>query len=264
MSLLGTITDVVAAYREYLATCNVTNASASPLKRFDRLFRSNEDSAHAEAATFDFLDQCHLRPRPLEDPSTGGPDFECSYGSLSFAVEVTSIGDVTLTKRSGMKSEPQVAFVDLPELVRGFDSRVSFKNSKQQARQYAGPRALTIVTKHIVTPALFAAGMEGFVSSVFCRKENGVFVPFRRAYGLVLLLQITGDASFIVGALHPEPEHQVPIDAFPRVPFARIATWPPSNGHVAVEWVIARPYALKSLYLPAAFRKIGTSDGPAA
>src|SRR5471030_420133 len=97
MSLLGTIDDVVAAYREHLSRANAGPATRLALKRYNSLLRASPDAAHAEAAMYDFLDHCHLEPTNLEHPSEGGPDFECHRGNDRFAVEVTSIGETTLT-----------------------------------------------------------------------------------------------------------------------------------------------------------------------
>ena len=258
MSLLGTIADVVAGYREYLARYSGA-AKLSPLKRFDALMKANEDAAHAEAAVFDFLDLYKLQPRTLEDPSKGGPDFECAYGKLKFAVEVTNIGHPTLTRRSGMGNEPETTYINLPELLRALDSRLSAMASRGQARSYVGPRVLAIVTKHIVAAILPSAGLQEFASTAFLQRRNGTFVPVRRAYSMILLVQITGDASFVAGAVHPNPEHPMPIDPFWRIPFARVTSASSSNDAVVTEWVIAQPDAAKVIYLPSALRRYAKS-----
>jgi hypothetical protein len=155
-----------------------------------------------------------------------------------------------------MTNEPQVSYIDLAALIRAFASRVSSKTTKPQARAYGGPRVLAIVAKHIAMSALFAEGVEGFATTAFCVKEKSVFRAFRGAYAIVLLVQITGDSSWIAGAIHPEPAYILDIDVFPEVPFVRITPWPTTSEHLKTEWVIARPHPMKFLYLPRALRQV--------
>jgi hypothetical protein len=247
MSLLGTIDDVVAAYRAYLSVAGVFS-----LNRFNKLLEITPDAAHADAVVYDFLDLSNLEPATLEHPSEGGPDFECHRGDLRVAVEVTSIGEETLTRRSGMSNNPQVGVINFEQLLRAFDGRLSTKSGKPQARVFTGPRVLAIVTKHIVTSVLFAFGIGEFIKSAFTIAEGSSVRTVRRAYAAVLFVQITGDSSLVAGALHPDPEYSLALEVFPRVPFARLKDWQSPNS--VVEWVTARPEAFKSLFLPPALR----------
>jgi hypothetical protein len=249
MSLYGTIDDVVTAYRSELAR----RAAVGQLKRFDDLLGANTDAAHAEAAVFDFLHRLHLQPENLEDLSEGGPDFRCHFAAQEFAVEVTAIGEPTLTRRSGMSNEPQVSYIDLAELLRAFDSRLSSKTGRAQAHKFSGPRVLAMVAKHIATNVLFLGGIEQFARAAFSSADGR---PVRRAYSLVLFVEISGDASWVAGAEHPNPERGMSSEAFPRVPFARVVASSPEGVNANVEWVIGSPDPFKACFLPPALRRV--------
>jgi hypothetical protein len=255
-SLAGTISDVVQSYRHYLGS--KANPDAA-LTRFNTLLVNNVAAAHAEAAVFDFLDLYQLQPRVFEDASTGGPDFECRYGKQTFAVEVTSIGDDTLTRRSGMSNvvvEVAASFIDVPNLIRAFDSCVSAKTAKGQARVYTGPQVLAIVTTHVVS-SIVPLTIQSFATTAFCKGKDGNVTPARRAYALVLFVQITGDASFIAGAIHPEPVLPLSIEPFHRIPFARVSNWHHRTAsRLMTEWVVSQPDAHKVIYLPIQLRRL--------
>lgn len=263
-SLAGTVDDVVAYYRDVLASRSGGKKKTSHLKRFDTLLANNKAAAHAEAAVFDFLDLHHrLAPEIFEDASTGGPDFECTYGQRRFAVEVTSIGDVALTRRSNLphdaaetSADAGAAFIDVQSLMQAFDSRLSAKNAKKQARVYDGPQVLAIVSTHIVSSVVPAVVVENFVREAFLKHEGRSIVPVRRAYGLILFVQVTGDASFVVGAVHPAPTVPLGIEPFRRIPFARVAASNfEADARLLTEWVVAQPEAHKSIYLPLELRR---------
>jgi hypothetical protein len=79
--------------------------------------------------------------------------------------------------------------------------------------------------------------------------KSGAVALFRRTYAIVLFVDIDPDKAFVMGMLHPEPEHKLGCELFPEVPFARIQ-WPIQNNTVQVEWVIADPRPHQSYYFP--------------
>jgi len=226
---------------------------------------------------FDFLRSRNLEPRILEDASFGGCDFECTVGNSRFAVEVTALGSEKMAEASGIDDDFEFGYIDMPEILAALRSRLSSKSSRWQTRKYAGPRVLFIGTQHMSSNVLFMGGIAefltgtsaivtpisrsggpagesymatGFHNAAHLRKDkSGAVGLFRRTYAIVLFVGIDPNKAFVMGVLHPEPEHKLGYDIFDEVPFARIQ-WPIQNNTVQVEWVIANPVPHQSYYFP--------------
>src|SRR5437763_1831610 len=87
------------------------------------------------------------------------------------------------------------------------------------------------------------------IAAHLTKGNDGEVALFRRTYAIVLFAGIDPDKAFIMGMLHPEPEHKLGYDVFPEVPFARIQ-WPIDNNTLQVEWVMAHPRPHQSYYFP--------------
>lgn len=89
-----------------------------------------------------------------------------------------------------------------------------------------------------------------FENAAHLKKDRlGEVALFRRTYAIVIFIGIDPDKAYVMGLLHPEPEHNLSYEVFPEVPFARIK-WPIINNTVETEWVIAHPRPHQSYYFP--------------
>jgi hypothetical protein len=269
--------ELVESYRSYLTHHQALNPKQLAANRFDQRLKSCAEAARAEAVAFDFLRSRNLEPRLLEDASAGGCDFECRSGKTAFAVEVTALTDETMSERSGIGDDFEVGYVDMPVILGALRSRLSTKSSSKQVNKYQGPRVLFIGSQHMSTNVIFMGGIEEFLtgsskivvpirrdggpagesymatdlenSAHLTKGESGQATLFRPTYAIVLLAGIDPDKAYVMGILHPEPEHPLPYHVFPQVPFARVR-WPIQNNMVEVEWVIAEPKPHPSYYFP--------------
>lgn len=269
--------ELVGSYRDYLLFHEKLNPKQRVGTRFEERLKSSPESANAEAVAFDFLRSRNLEPRIHEDSSFGGCDFECTFGKMHFAVEVTTLGTENMTKASGIADDFELGFVDMEGIVSALRSRLSNKSSSWQTRKYAGPRVLFISTQHISSNVLFMGGLTEFLTGSskivvpisptggpagesymatdlanaahLTKSTSGEVALFRRTYAIALFAGIDPGKAFVMGILHPEPDHDLPYDTFPEIPFARIV-WPVQNNTVQVEWVIAHPQPHQSYYFP--------------
>jgi hypothetical protein len=84
------IQEVVDSYLDYLTKFDQKHLLKCS-KKFQRLLRTDQEAARAEAAVFSWLHSRGLAPEPI-DRGKGGPDFLChSYSFSNFYVEVTAL-----------------------------------------------------------------------------------------------------------------------------------------------------------------------------
>jgi hypothetical protein len=279
---------VVESYRSYLFYHEKLNPKQRSATRFDERLKASPESARAEAVAFDFLRSRNLEPRVLEDASFGGCDFECSFGNRRFAVEVTALTAEKMSEASGIDDEFEFGYVEMPGILASIRSRLSSKSSSWQSRKYTGPRVLFIATQHMATNVLFMGGIaefltgsskivvpisrtggpagESYMATDFenaahlTKDKSGEVALFRRTYAIVLFAGIDPDKAYIMGMLHPEPDHQLSYEIFSEIPFARIQ-WPIQAKTVQVEWVIAQPRPHQSYYFPIELTEAEVREG---
>lgn len=80
------------------------------------------------------------------------------------------------------------------------------------------------------------------------RLTEGTVATFRKEYALTLLMSIGGGECFVQGIINPAPEIPLAIEAFPKVPFARLRAV--AAHEISVEWVVADPWPFKHYYIP--------------
>ena len=223
------------------------------------------DSARAEAVTFHFFKNHSDDIQVKEDPAKGGVDFQCKTDTAKFMVEVTCLEAESVACKSGLKNE------SLLKRSSGWYSGITqklFKKAIRKAGQMSGydcPRILVIACEHpqadmllgtidaeflltgeqkiAVVPFSSSRGnldsVTDLKNSVFFRynKEIGQLESCRRSISAILLFSVFSTNALIVGILHPDPVHKLPIEFFPSVPFVRLKKWPPENGIFEIEWI---------------------------
>ena len=183
--------ELVDSYRNYLFFHEKLNPHQRAATRFDDRLKSSPESAKAEAVAFDFLRSRNLEPRLLEDASFGGCDFECTFGHTRFAVEVTALDAEKMTEASGIGDDFELGYIDIV---------VPISRSGGTAGE-----------SYMATELENAAHLT--------KDKSGRTALFRRTYAIVLFAGIDPDKAFVMGFLHPEPQHALGYDAFTAVPF---------------------------------------------
>jgi hypothetical protein len=254
-----TSSEIVTWYRERLR-------AQGSINRFDQRLLAAPEAAQAEAVVFHYLLVKNLQPSLLEDPTTGGLDYECFFGNTRFAVEVTALVSETVSEKSRFPNELKgPGNLDTSSIVSLVRSRIS--NKAPQARSYPGPRVLAITSTHVLASVLFSAGAEEFLTGeagiafqvgpkgpiddpyMATELKNSAFVrpgaeggmeTYRPKHALVLFFAIHGSGAHVLGIVNPNPEHSLEIAPFRNVPFARLQ-WPAVDDTLRVEWFISGP-----------------------
>lgn len=260
-----TLADLVASYRSYLEL----RSGSVALRLFDHRLNATREAAQTEAVVFEFLRARSLNPRLLEDPSSGGNDFECSHYDQRFSVEATALRDSTVSERSGIEVELEdlaVGYVDVQATVATLRGRISSKS--RQASRYSGPRVLAIGSSHPAADMLFdvaipelltgqsqialPVGPTGATGETYMStnlidaahvrpcKETGGMETFRHTFSATLFVAIHGDGCTVRGLLNPEPQYPLAFSVFGDIWFARLQ-WPVVENTMYVEWVAADP-----------------------
>lgn len=250
------LSDVVGEHRTRLSCLD-----RSFLAAFEARLSSARDGAIGEAVTFHFLEHLGLAPRVLETPSSGGLDFECSFGGRTFAVETTALLAETVAERSGVPLQIReggggYAGAAIVPLIR---SRVSDKT--RHAWSYDGPCVLVVSSTHHAATALFAVAAaplllgdvqisfdlhaEGAVSqpylttqlanAAYLRERDGEIQAFRKRYAYLLLMAVHDEGAHIRGIANPAPAHSLSAEAFHKVPLLTLQ-WPPQGDTLRTKW----------------------------
>jgi hypothetical protein len=254
----------VESYKKFLSV-----KYPSHYKLFCDRLDSKPESARAEAVTFCLLRSQFEDVTIAEDVVTGGADFFCVTESGKIIVEVTSTESEAVAAQSGWPS-------GIPEDGSsgsfGLITHMLRTKASEKASQLSGyemPRILAITCEHIGADVLLGPlGAEMFLTSdtkitvpiaagepiedrihlttdlkdsVFFRFRDGIVEPCRQSISAIFLISIFADKSFVVGILHPDPRHVLPISLLPSVPFLRVRKWPPENHGIETEWVIHSP-----------------------
>ena len=66
----------------------------------------------------------------------------------------------------------------------------------------------------------------------------------------ILLIWYGDEALFCSGLLHPAPNHPIDYRVFGRVPFVRVAKWPPEAEEIETEYVIGEVSEYKHPFSP--------------
>jgi hypothetical protein len=230
---------------------------------------SKPESARAEAVTFSLLRSQFEDVNIAEDVGTGGADFLCVSESNKIIVEVTCAESEAVAAQSGW---PNGVPEDGSGGSFGLITHMLRTKASKKAPQLSGyemPRVLAITCEHIAADVLLGPlGAEMFLTSdtkitvpittgkpidekihlttdlkdsVFFKFRNGIVEPCRQSISAIFLISIFADKLYVVGILHPHPQHSFPISLLPSVPFLRMRKWPPKNYGIETEWVIHSP-----------------------
>ena len=254
------VTDLVLNYK-----CFLKNKHPARVKSYFNLLKNQPASARAEAVTFHFLKANLDNVQVKEDPEKGGVDFECKTDDAKFVVEVTHLDSDSVARKSGLKNElPQNRcggwYTDITDKL--FQKTISKAN---QMSGYGCPTILTMLCEHPQSDMLLGTIDADYLltgehkipivpfsnqsenlnlitdlgNSVFFRfnEKIGKLEPCRRSISAILLFSVLSTNAFIVGILHPDPVHKLPIEFIPAVPFVRLKKWPPEKNILEVEWV---------------------------
>lgn len=238
-------------------------------KLFCKRLDTKPESSKAEAVTFSLLRSQFEDVTIAEDVSTGGADFLCVSENKKIIVELTCAESEAVASQSGWPNGvPEEgsggSFGLITHMLRTKASDKAF-----QLSGYNMPRVLAITCEHVAADVLLGPlGAEMFFTSdtkiavpinageptnekihlttdlndsVFFRFRNGTIEPCRQSISVIFLISIFVDKLYVVGILHPRPQHNFPISLLPSVPFLRIRRWPPKNNGIETEWVIHSP-----------------------
>jgi hypothetical protein len=216
------------------------------------------------------LSEHKVKVEPYEDLSSGGPDFRCTKGNKCFYVEVTGISKDTATEKTGLSDEPPK-----PSRVQRFGlptQRIFYEicNKASQCTDLDEPCIVAICTLHFQAGALCFGKLEvehlltgtpqitlkidpeqgraigdtyqstELRDSAFIRihKSFGSQVEFaRNPISAVLLCGFGCRPPDIVGALHPNPNHQFDRTLLPNIKFGRLGEGWQQTGQLRVEWI---------------------------
>ncbi|MCX5733532.1 MAG: hypothetical protein NTW68_04300 [candidate division NC10 bacterium] len=254
----------------------------SHYKPFCNRLDSKPESARAEAVTFSWLRSQFEDVTIAEDVVTGGADFLCVSESGKIIVEVTCAESEAVATQSGW---PNGVPEDGSGGSFGLVTHILRTKASEKAPQLSGyemPRVLAITCEHVVADVLLGPlGAEMFLTSdtkiavpiatgepidektflttdlkdsVFFRFSNGIVEPCRQSISSIFLISILADKVFVVGILHPHPQHALPIRLLPSVPFLRVKKWPPENHGIETEWVIHSPKPTEFYHQEVAFK----------
>lgn len=237
------------------------------VRSYQSRLRNQPTSARAEAVTFHFFRYNVNEVRVNETRDEGGTDFLCKTGDSEFIAEITSVKTESVTNKSGLKYDPtaETTVQTISPITQKLCDTV---NSKQrQMSEYNYPGILVIASDHPLADTLLdpfdaqrllVGDMKIGVSistdaqatqelspinktelkySCFLQVNPGWEVC-NRSISAVLLFHISEASAFLVGILHPDPEHTFSPKLLPSIPFIRLRKWPPEGNRLECEWVI--------------------------
>lgn len=232
-------------------------------KRFNTRCKSTEhkEGCTAEAAIFAFMQLHDYQIELYENPGTGGVDYFCFRDKQRLFLEVTTLKEDTIAKHSGwtMEIPNDIRVSSYKMITPKLRQKISEKAS--QLSDHDCPRVLAICSVHYASDVLLgtdaaerllvgdsvicvSTGGEEDIHMVthladtaFLRFEAGSVVTCRKSISAILLVSIFDKRLRTVGVLHPDPEIEMPLELFPRIPFVRLARWSPEVRVIDTEWV---------------------------
>jgi hypothetical protein len=267
--LISRYSDLIIEHRSWLKPFEQQR-----VKKWEDFLKSNPEGAICEAATRRLLSGHEVKVEPYEDLSSGGPDFRCTKDNKCFYVEVTGIPKDTATKKTGLCDEipkpSRVQRFGLPT------QKIFYEvcNKASQCRDLDAACILAIATLHFQVGAVcFSKPLNKKVAehlligtpqitmkidpeqgqaisdtyqttelrdSVFIRfqKTSDGQVEFaRNPISAILLCSFGCRPPEVVGALHPNPNHQFDRTLLPIIEFGRIVQGSLETGSLKVEWI---------------------------
>ncbi len=252
--------DVLEAHAEYLRLKHPADYA-----KFVKLHRSDSEAATGEAILFAMM-KVYFRanPEPADHPGTGGTDIICHKNREDFVVEVTSLREETVERKSGIPVVVDEAGGGAFQML----TDALFRKAQSKATQMSGyphPRLLAITSTHFGSSMVLGPmaaewlltsepkiqlpfGAPGAPATMTTDLRRSVFfhpdehrniIAQRRSISAILLVGVFGNQSDVVGILHPDPAYPFNIGLLPGVPFVRIKTWPIVGGKVTTEWASA-------------------------
>jgi len=222
----------------------------------------------AEAIVFcSILVPNHLNPEPLMDTQSGGPDFRCDpAGKQSFVV------DVTLWSTPPKRTLQQVPGTAIEVGSLAMPTSKIFRSATGKAAQMANqgcPGVLVICSTDewdhrycsagaleqaifsdpkITIPLGSTEGSDCYLSSDLEkapffgleRASDGAphLDPKRKTVSAILLVDMSGNAAKVIGALHPDPNYPFDTGNLSQVPFLHVDPWPPKSAALSGCWKI--------------------------
>ena len=244
--------DLVTSYKQFLSLC-----FPQCLPGYERRLASAPDSARSEAAIYWYLDFLGYQIEP-EDPSHGGPDFQCSLaGKLVLVVEVASLEDSTVVGHAGFDPAKKIGQFVVPvcDVVLG-----RMQSKVQQLKGHPCPRILALTGSHVLAhlvmlgdavEEILVGELEQLVdpvsrvsrtgtrfrNSVFLQQRGGAPQPCRQYASGLLLCHVSGRSLELAGVRHPEPAMPADLSGvFPDVPFVELARWPVAQSPLTIHW----------------------------
>jgi hypothetical protein len=228
-------------------------------RRFQKRRREKPESALAEAMTFSVLQQCGVKPEIADQLNIGGPDFRCTgIRGEQFMVEATSFEPDKVTKDTSIENEPSPGLngqaYDL--LTRQLEEKAGSK--RRQFDQLQCPGILAIASSHLgsslvldayaannalISQPFWVVNEEGMstdlASSLFLRLEdNGEITERNQSISAILLVSVTGDRSYVCGALNPAATRKLKSESLWMVPFVYLKDWPIEGRSLRCEWTM--------------------------
>lgn len=255
------------SYNDYLQSLDSGLCNA-----YKKRLRESKDAALAEAVVYNFLKGYGLETSIHEDSSTGGLDFSCKKEAEEFLIEVTSIGDDAVSRRTGLPNnlvaDEGFSFNLLTQSIHQ-----KIKDKVKQSSNHPVPRVLVIVVQHWAKHFLldvteveriltgdteiqinFGSSATKEVAplknSSFIRlnKRGDALESCRKSISAVLVVSASESDCSVLGCLHPDPAYVFSHSIFSNIPFARLKNWSPKANKLEVEWVVHRPTAPVDYY----------------
>lgn len=265
--LISDYSDLISEHRVWLKPFGKQR-----LDRWENILKKDAEGAEAaicEAATRKLISVYHVKIKPHEDLSSGGPDFLCIKNNKSFYIETTCLTKDAIAKATGFNKIPRPGLHGGPfSLPTG---RIFYEmcNKTPQLRNLDEPCILAIGTLHaaaghICFSKTFAGHIltgtpkisvridpeqgraigdlhqttdlqdSGFVRSN--RTSTNSIEEARRTISALLLCSFGVKLPRTIGVLHPKPNHFFERALLPKIEFCRLAEGYQS-GRFKVEWI---------------------------
>ena len=254
------IESVIQSYADYLRTLKRKGL----WEQFQKRRRDAPESAKAEAVVFRILQYCGADPEVADMPKSGGLDFLCFKDKPGrFLVEATSFRPEKVTKDTGIPNEvPEgitggpIGLLTIPILRKGDEKSPQFE-------KLAIPGVLAVVSSHfgaaVVLDKLAAQYAltsspswtisddrltTNFAQSLFLKmEEDGIIACRNPKISALLLVSVTGDRSYVCGALNPSAEYRLDSSLVWMINFVYLKDWPLENKRVRWAWTMGDGYS---------------------
>jgi len=235
--------------------------------RWKQLLKSDPEAAICEASMRQLLSEHGITVEPYESLGAGGPDFICKREGKSFFTEVTCVKMEKVTSRTNLADKPtgggfygSLTDVFLSELCNKVTqcsdsnapcvvaiSTLHFQGGALCFGKRAAEDLLTGTTKitwkynaqrgQAIGDPYESTSLQDSAFIRFVKGASGKIEFARNPVSAVILCAFRPDPAKVVGALHPNPNHQFERSLLLNIEFGRIVQGSWDTGCLKVEWI---------------------------